>query len=62
MTEEQALEKWCPFKLSGKAFGASCIASECMMWRRSFIQTFDDQLQQHVIKYDYGCGLAGKEA
>jgi len=65
MTEDEAKTKWCPYsdvvpnqRTSGDVDFSqycSCIASECMAWRETFLS--DSQVPETKIGY---CGLAGK--
>lgn len=65
LTEEQAVEKWCPqarlgevgasYNRTGPAANLQCIGSACMMWRWQ-VRTLDTKPAWGDIGY---CGLAG---
>lgn len=65
MTEDEAMQKWCPILgLAGAAFASAgrvaggpknCIGSACMLWR------WDVEKCRKGPEVDHGyCGLAGK--
>jgi hypothetical protein len=59
MTEDEAKQKWCPMARgleNGGNYGASCIASACMMWQ--WIPRFSADKEVEMTKRGY-CGLAG---
>lgn len=61
-TEEEAKEKWCPFKpiVTEENRTHRCIASDCMAWRWIYpLRKGETEKDRASLDIGY-CGLAGK--